>query len=261
MKRPFLKLQSHYLLAVTKMIFLGVLLLFLANFGSSEYVPGEPGAPWTEEEVLIVKSKLFSVFNYGGAKAALNQVYDNADELCAGQFNNGLRIPTAASYLRLGFHDCLKYEDGSGGCDGCLNWEGVGTIFTEFMDHKYPDIHKSDNNGLACTVYLLEHMYTNASFPAFLAPELKTSLKDSGKSRADLWAFASIAAVEYGIMSNNLQCDGTLQKNPEPQCTHDMGTEECKVILPRKVPLTISNSPKITQIQMIWKKCKLKIFA
>ena len=35
-------------------------------------------------------------------------------------------VPNAAKMLRLGFHDCLKYKDGTGGCDGCLNWEGVG---------------------------------------------------------------------------------------------------------------------------------------
>ena len=28
--------------------------------------------------------------------------------------------------LRLSFHDCIRYEDGTGGCDGCLNWHGVG---------------------------------------------------------------------------------------------------------------------------------------
>ena len=31
--------------------------------------------------------------------------------------------------IRLAFHDCLKYsmdQGGGGGCDGCLNWEGMG---------------------------------------------------------------------------------------------------------------------------------------
>ena len=23
---------------------------------------------------------------------------------------------------QLGFHDCLRYESGGGGCDGCINW-------------------------------------------------------------------------------------------------------------------------------------------
>ena len=37
------------------------------------YVPGTPGAPWTKEEVLIVKSKLFSIFHaWGGDNALLD---------------------------------------------------------------------------------------------------------------------------------------------------------------------------------------------
>ena len=30
-------------------------------------------------------------------------------------------FPNAAKFLRLGFHDCLTYKEGGGGCDGCLN--------------------------------------------------------------------------------------------------------------------------------------------
>ena len=32
-------------------------------------------------------------------------------------------------------------------------------------------------------------------------------MKSSGKSRADLWAFATLVAVESGINENNLACD------------------------------------------------------
>ena len=35
---------------------------------------------------------------------------------------------SAPAVLRLGFHDCLKYKDGTGGCDGCLNWHGLEVI-------------------------------------------------------------------------------------------------------------------------------------
>merc|ERR1712156_350936 len=60
--------------------------------------PGTPGAPWTDYELLTVKAKLFRLFRYG---------------------------ISAPAVLRLGFHDCLKYKDGTGGCDGCLNWHGM----------------------------------------------------------------------------------------------------------------------------------------
>ena len=39
---------------------------------------------------------------------------------------------TENSLLQLGFHDCHLYEDGSGGCDGCLNWSGIGMGYSGF---------------------------------------------------------------------------------------------------------------------------------
>ena len=32
--------------------------------------------------------------------------------------------PNHNRLIELAFHDCLRYEDGTGGCDGCLNWKG-----------------------------------------------------------------------------------------------------------------------------------------
>ena len=43
--------------------------------------------------------------------------------------------------LRLIFHDCIPYEDGTGGCDGCLNLEENGNL--------------ENSNGLQYTVALL----------------------------------------------------------------------------------------------------------
>ena len=96
----------------------------------------------------------------------------------------------AAKVLRLTFHDCLKYTDGTGGCDGCLNWEGVGTTFEDSANsRKYKDVGATDNNGLRQTAEVLEAIYTVANFPG-RSPVLSKSLKESGKSRADLWALA-----------------------------------------------------------------------
>ena len=30
--------------------------------------------------------------------------------------------------MRLVFHDCIPYMDGTGGCDGCLNWGGMDSV-------------------------------------------------------------------------------------------------------------------------------------
>ena len=54
----------------------------------------------------------------------------------------------------------------------------------------------------------------------------------TGKSRADLWAFAALVAVEYAMETNNMVCSGTYldHTNPERyQCHHDIGTPECLV--------------------------------
>ena len=40
--------------------------------------------------------------------------------------------------------------------------------------------------------------------------------QDSGKSRADLWAFAALVAVEYSMESNNMVCNGAMANIGNP---------------------------------------------
>ena len=82
---------------------------------------------------------------------------------------------------------------------------------------------------MSWTVEVLEGIYTNPDFPFDMAPKLQVSLKDSGKSRADLWAYAAILAVEYGVETNNIQCDDAHNRDPGEQCHHQQGLPECKV--------------------------------
>ena len=87
--------------------------------------------------------------------------------------------------LRLAFHDCVPYEDGTGGCDGCLNLD-------KDLEH---------NNGLQFTVAVLEKLYTEVDFPKhkmFKNFKLEKSPKDLGISRADLWAFAGLVLSSIG---------------------------------------------------------------
>ena len=81
----------------------------------------------------------------------------------------------------------MRYADGSGGCDGCLSWSGVGYRFpddTETIKYKfrYDDIKETNNNGLEHTVAVLEQVYTDPNFPS-KTTTLPLSLKESGKSR------------------------------------------------------------------------------
>ena len=61
----------------------------------------------------------------------------------------------------------LFYQDGSGGCDGCLNWEGVGTKFqiSELEGkNQLPNLSGTNNNGLDKIVEYLEEIYKNPMF-------------------------------------------------------------------------------------------------
>ena len=119
--------------------------------------------------------------------------------------------------LRLGFHDCLKYdgvldEGEINGCDGCLEATGMGVDMlidfgAEKGNKKGQNVNVTNNNGLTFTVEILEEIYTNPNFPKG-TPALDVSMKDSGKSRADLWAFAALLAPQVGIDFNNKACAG-----------------------------------------------------
>ena len=175
---------------------------------SAAYQPGNPGGAWTKEELLIVKSKLYRMFKR--------------------------QIALAPRMVRLGFHDCLKYEDGSGGCDGCLDWEGVGITFkVDWVAKNNTNVNTTTNNFLEVAAKELEFLYTMTDYPKF-APALNVSLKDSGKSRADLWAYAATVGVEFGIQYNNEACkraNGTHFADIRV-CVHDPG-QDCEVKLHR----------------------------
>ena len=62
-------------------------------------------------------------------------------------------------------------------------------------------------------------------------PHESWSLRSRGKSRADLWAFASLVAVEEGIERHNYACDGD-RRSPHGgpiMCTQFEGEETCKI--------------------------------
>jgi len=217
---------------MSRVLFSGIFLsIFLGLCQSQGYVPGTPGAEWSRQEVLAVKSKLYFIFGKWGGAESLKQIYNGTNP------STWMDVPNAAKMLRLGFHDCLKYNDGSGGCDGCLNWEGVGFRFGDGTNKfKFENIGETNNNGLGYTVELLERIYRDPEFPKNLAPSLDISLKDSGKSRADLWALATITAVEYGVETNNMVCDGiSYYQNPAKQCNQDIGTDQCHSYLTSKI--------------------------
>ena len=174
------------------------------------------GAPWTEEETLIIFKKIQKIFE---SPAQIVKKYKNIH----GDLPNypPKTTPNAPKMLRLAFHDCLPYTDGESGeisgCDGCLNPTGMMTDMLETFntgtqEFNGPDLIETNNNGLMFTADILEEIYTNKDFPDNVE-SLAVSMMESGKSRADLWAFAGLVAAEWGIENNNLACQGDPRKS------------------------------------------------
>ena len=83
----------------------------------------DPGAPWTEEEALIVKGKIYSLMDKS-VKKTKEYLALHKKEIGLKEWPESFSIPDAPKFIRLGFHQCLKNSDGTGGCNGCLNNHG-----------------------------------------------------------------------------------------------------------------------------------------
>jgi len=210
-----------------------------AGRAAAVYQPGSPGLVWTEEEVRVVRLKvreMVDMENWRGVRGERwSGTVPRADsglflrEVPAGFIKSGnkyctekgwgindfgkMQLPTPSKLIRLMFHDCVPGLDGRGGCDGCLNWRNMGNIFNRRTKKDYrtgedyePVTEKGDNNGLQTVVAALELVYTNASWPSS-APALNTSLYQAGRSRADLWQFAGMVALEMEVERANFACD------------------------------------------------------
>ena len=72
--------------------------------------------------------------------------------------------------------------------------------------YKFTPANATDNRGLDGAAIALEMIYTTLDWP-FQNPSLEVSLYQSGKSRADLWQFAGLVALEVGLERANRACD------------------------------------------------------
>merc|ERR1711899_316653 len=205
------------------------------------YVPGTPGGPWTDEEVLIVKEKVRYMIDEANAETLyrdterfpqiVNEVWGNIwapDDPSTFTWKNKtywrsdmMLAPTTRKLIQLAFHDCLKNVDSEGnhfgGCDGCLNWEGMDFMndipggnlgSTRIWAPSYraePIKYKTDNNKLSTTAMALELVYTDPTWPPGVR-ELSSSLQSTGKSRADLWQLAANTALEIEMTKANWGC-------------------------------------------------------
>ena len=151
--------------------------------------------------------------------------------------------------FQLAFHDCLKNVDSAGnhfgGRDGCLNWEGMDFLNQVPLGHMggtspvwpsyraQPIKYKTDNNKLSTTAMALEWIYTDPTWPPG-ARELSSSLRNTGKSRADLWQLAANVGLEIEIAKANYGCEHKVSYQQMVVALE--GKEKCLWKLQRPVP-------------------------
>merc|ERR1719232_487759 len=140
------------------------------------YVPGTPGAPRSEDEIKSTRLRILQAIHPDWN--VQNDQYKMKGALIGRSGNTENKI------MRLVFHDCVKYTDGTGGCDGCLNWKGMGAEVPNVFDpeeyYTWTPANKTDNNRLGDIVETLEKIYTNIDWP-FEEASLSASLQQLGK--------------------------------------------------------------------------------
>ena len=100
-----------------------------------------------------------------------------------------------------------------------MNFDGMGALYSEETckgdncETEYGDTRPAngpfatDNNNLFWVAMVLEGVYKDAKFGPEDLPHFEISLYESGKSRADLWAFAGLFAVQKAKDNHNERCD------------------------------------------------------
>ena len=83
-------------------------IFFIKNLDNScEYVPGTPGGPWSQEELLAVRAKLWRLYT----NDYVYKLSDLFDKFGLPAPLNSIDLSFfPAKVLRLSFHDCIRYE-------------------------------------------------------------------------------------------------------------------------------------------------------
>ena len=185
---------------------------------------------------------------------------------------NGMRPVSEMSLFQLAFHDCFAYTDGTGGCDGCINWHGMDTdppspfpgVEERYCQHQFPKQDKTDNNGLDRLVEYLEKIYTEPKWPPNTL-SLEKSLKASGKSRADLWQFAASVALERTIERSNHGCRyDYFQRQQVPLLENKgkgfaYGVWKCKIKLNKPIKFQFGRADCVTNLDKPYKAEKEEV--
>ena len=99
-----------------------------------------------------------------------------------------------------------------------------------------PTQFHTNDNKFQVTVRSLELIYTRTDWPPGGARFLSKSLKDSGKSRADLWQFAGNIGLERAIGNTNKNGKNFREHNAETNLCAQIGQENCIMTLKKPIP-------------------------
>ena len=208
---------------------------------STVYQAGSPGAAWSPEEVETTRQRVLQMIH---PDWSVKMSMGVADQKLGRNQDGGPGEVTENVLMRLVFHDCIPYADGTGGCDGCLNWGGMDSETPNPNDeahkYKFDPINATDNKGLDGAAKFLEVIYTTLDWP-LVTPSLTASLHQSGKSRADLWQLAGLVALEQALERANRACD--LDFHGRQQVTLLEGRDKCEIKLTK--PLKFLTGRKI----------------
>ena len=98
-----------------------------------------------------------------------------------------------------------------------------------------PTQRHTTNNKLQMSARSLELIYTDKNWPPGAA-SLPESLKNSGKSRADLWQFAGNVALEKAIVESNESGLQIGNHTAETNLCAQIGKENCQMRLDKPIP-------------------------
>ena len=116
---------------------------------------------------------------------------------------------------------------------------------------KTPTSFHTTNNKLQMTVRSLELIYTTTDWPPGSNPLPKT-LKESGKSRADLWQFAGNIGLERAINITNESGNQTDAHNSETTLCAEIGKDKCLMTLDRNIPFRTGRKDCVPDPDLKW---------
>ena len=114
-----------------------------------------------------------------------------------------------------------------------------------------PTQFHTTNNKLQVSARSLELIFTDKNWPPG-ATSLPESLKDSGKSRADLWQLAGNVGLELAIIESNKSGKQVGNHTAETNLCAEIGKENCKMTLDRPLPFRTGRIDCVPDPKLKW---------